>query len=121
MPAFESRRVRTQPLTVTGAACGAWPARIRRTVNALLSIARQLLSGTTLSSDPDASANPGRSIFGGFGRADRDPFPDFEKQGRSFPDRLKRDEAQDRGIPLLALGQLFERGERRLRIGQPFF
>jgi len=38
MPAFESRRVRTQPLTVTGASFGASPARISRTLNALLSI-----------------------------------------------------------------------------------
>ena len=35
MPAFESRRVRTQPFTVTGASCGAWPAKILRTLNAL--------------------------------------------------------------------------------------
>jgi hypothetical protein len=38
MPAFESRRVRTQPLTVTGASFGASPARISRTLNARLSI-----------------------------------------------------------------------------------
>ncbi len=31
MPAFESRRVCTQPLTVTGASFGAWPARIPQT------------------------------------------------------------------------------------------
>src|SRR5262245_47229011 len=33
MPAFESRRVRTQPLTVTGVSLGALPARISRTLN----------------------------------------------------------------------------------------
>jgi hypothetical protein len=38
MPAFESRRVRTQPLTVTPSSFGASPARISRTLNALLSI-----------------------------------------------------------------------------------
>ena len=41
MPAFESRRVRTQPLTVTGASCGAWPARIPRTLKSRLSIDRE--------------------------------------------------------------------------------
>src|ERR1700674_4835153 len=43
MPAFESRRVRTQPLTVTAASSGASPARIARTLNAVLSIDRALL------------------------------------------------------------------------------
>src|SRR5262249_60963728 len=38
MPAFESRRVRTQPLTVTGASFGASPTRISRTLNARLSV-----------------------------------------------------------------------------------
>jgi hypothetical protein len=38
MPALESRRVRTQPLTVTGASFGASPARMLRTLNRLLSI-----------------------------------------------------------------------------------
>jgi hypothetical protein len=42
MPAFESRRVRTQPLTVTGASCGALPAKILRTLNTLSSIEREL-------------------------------------------------------------------------------
>src|SRR5262245_57656237 len=50
MPAFESRRVRTQPLTVTGPSCGAWPARIARTLNSLLSIDRHLLRQRALSS-----------------------------------------------------------------------
>ena len=36
MPAFESRRVRTQPLTVTGASGGAPPARMSRTLKAAL-------------------------------------------------------------------------------------
>src|ERR1700730_5830466 len=52
MPARESRRVRTQPLTVTDASSGAWPARISRALNSLLSIDRELLSGATLSSGP---------------------------------------------------------------------
>src|SRR5262245_882621 len=43
MPAFESRRVRTQPLTVTGSSFGAWPAKIPRTLNSFLSIDRELL------------------------------------------------------------------------------
>ena len=42
MPAFESRRVRTQPFTVTGASCGALPDKIVRTLNALSSIASEL-------------------------------------------------------------------------------
>jgi hypothetical protein len=42
MPAFESRRVRTQPFTVTGASCGALPAKIQRTLNTLSSIDREL-------------------------------------------------------------------------------
>jgi hypothetical protein len=33
MPALESRRVRTQPLTVTGASCGALPSKILRTLD----------------------------------------------------------------------------------------
>src|SRR5262249_39271036 len=36
IPAFESRRVRTQPLTVTGVSLGACPARISRTLKAWL-------------------------------------------------------------------------------------
>jgi hypothetical protein len=51
MPALESRRVRTQPLTVTGASAGASPARIWRTLNARFSIDRKLLGRATLSSD----------------------------------------------------------------------
>src|SRR5215469_5280001 len=42
MPAFESRRVRTQPFTVTGASCGALPAKIQRTLKILSSIEREL-------------------------------------------------------------------------------
>src|SRR5262245_26481748 len=42
MPAFESRRVRTQPLTVTGTSLGAWPERISRTLNS------DLLMGSSL-------------------------------------------------------------------------
>src|SRR5262245_17339279 len=42
MPAFESRRVRTQPFTVTGPSCGALPAKIQRTLNTLSSIDREL-------------------------------------------------------------------------------
>ena len=38
MPALESRRVRTQPLTVTGVSCGAWPERISCALNSRLSI-----------------------------------------------------------------------------------
>jgi hypothetical protein len=38
MPALESRRVRTQPLTVTGASCGARPARTSRALNSFLSV-----------------------------------------------------------------------------------
>ena len=52
MPAFESRRVRTQPLTVTGASFGAWPARIPRALNSLFSIIRELPRRSGLSSDP---------------------------------------------------------------------
>jgi Mn2+/Fe2+ NRAMP family transporter len=36
MPAFESRRVRTQPLTVIAASFGASPAKMLRTSNVLL-------------------------------------------------------------------------------------
>src|SRR5262245_47237 len=43
MPAFESRRVRTQPFTVTGASCGAFPARTSRTLHSLLSMGRESL------------------------------------------------------------------------------
>ena len=42
MPALESRRVRTQPLTVTTRSFGASPARTARTLNWLLSIGREL-------------------------------------------------------------------------------
>src|SRR5262245_26158095 len=42
MPAFESRRVRTQPLTVTCSSLGARPAKIPRTLNSFLSIDREL-------------------------------------------------------------------------------
>src|SRR5437764_15130747 len=42
MPALESRRVRTQPLTVTLSSCGAWPARMARTLSSVLSIEREL-------------------------------------------------------------------------------
>src|SRR5262249_53001439 len=45
MPALESRRVRTQPLTVTGASFGASPARMLRTLNRLLSIGEECLGG----------------------------------------------------------------------------
>jgi hypothetical protein len=45
MPAFESRRVRTQPLTVTGAFCGACPARTSRTLNSFWCIDRDSLFG----------------------------------------------------------------------------
>jgi hypothetical protein len=37
IPALESRRVRTQPLTVTGESFGASPARMLRTLNPVLS------------------------------------------------------------------------------------
>ena len=37
-PAFESRRVRTQPLTVTGAPAGARPTRMSRTLNSLVAM-----------------------------------------------------------------------------------
>src|SRR5262249_20439804 len=47
MPALESRRVRTQPLTVTGAAFGAWPARMARTLSSLLAMARVASGRTT--------------------------------------------------------------------------
>jgi hypothetical protein len=40
MPAFESRRVRTQPFTVIGTSFGASPAKILRTLNDLLSMER---------------------------------------------------------------------------------
>ena len=43
MPALESRRVRTQPLTVTGVSFGASPARMARTLSSVLSIARELI------------------------------------------------------------------------------
>src|SRR5258706_11470754 len=46
MPAFESRRVRTQPLTVTGASCGARPARISEQEREVMSYS--LLSGTEI-------------------------------------------------------------------------
>ena len=40
MPAFESRRVRTQPLDRDAASFGASPAKILRTLNVLLSMYR---------------------------------------------------------------------------------
>src|SRR6185503_4393597 len=46
MPAFESRRVRTQPLTVTGASCGARPARISEQEREVMSYS--LLSATEI-------------------------------------------------------------------------
>src|SRR5262245_28425976 len=49
MPAFESRRVRTQPLTVTGASCGACPARMSRTLKSLLLIARAISQSSAAS------------------------------------------------------------------------
>src|SRR5262249_20779693 len=45
MPAFESRRVRTQPLTVTAKFCGACPARTSRTLNSFWCIDRDSLFG----------------------------------------------------------------------------
>src|SRR5262245_31995132 len=48
MPAFESRRVRTQPLTVTGVSFGASPERISRTLNSGLLMGRGLLRGRGL-------------------------------------------------------------------------
>src|SRR5215467_3247605 len=42
MPALESRRVRTQPLTVTGTSAGARPARISRVLNSRVCIDREL-------------------------------------------------------------------------------
>src|SRR6187551_59330 len=66
IPALESRRVRTQPLTVTGASAGARPARISRTLNSLLSIDQTLLRPRRLSSDPRSErwigAQPGHSL-----------------------------------------------------------
>jgi hypothetical protein len=50
MPALESRRVRTQPLTVTAASEGARPARISRVLNCFLCIDRQLQRQSDLSS-----------------------------------------------------------------------
>src|SRR5258707_11935140 len=50
MPVFESRRVRTQPLTLTGVSCGAWPARIASTLNSLSPIDQDY---------PDLFVNPG--------------------------------------------------------------
>src|SRR5262245_34394956 len=60
MPAFESRRVRTQPLTVTGTSCGAWPARISRPLNSLLSMIESYSDGASLSSGRLASIKPGQ-------------------------------------------------------------
>ena len=40
MPAFESRRVRTQPFTVIATSFGASPTKILRTLNGLLSMHR---------------------------------------------------------------------------------
>src|SRR6516165_11736530 len=56
IPARESRRVRTQPLTVTDASPGAWPARMPRTLNSLCSIGRELLRRAALSSDSPAAS-----------------------------------------------------------------
>ena len=63
MPAFESRRVRTQPFTVTGASCGALPDKIVRTLNTLSSIAREL-SWSSVKSQLNGSKRPNY-----FGRA----------------------------------------------------
>ena len=46
MPAFESRRVRTQPLTVIAASFGASPAKILRTLNASLFIEKVYHNGS---------------------------------------------------------------------------
>jgi hypothetical protein len=43
MPAFESRRVRTQPLTVTDTSFGALPAKTPSMLKFLLPIDRELL------------------------------------------------------------------------------
>src|SRR5438128_946683 len=58
MPALESRRVRTQPLTVTGASCGAWPARISRPLNSFLAMIESYSGRVALSSGPTQSTNP---------------------------------------------------------------
>src|SRR6516164_9660394 len=66
MPAFESRRVRTQPFTVTGASCGALPDKIVRTLNTLSSIASEL-SWSSVKSQLNGSKRPNY-----FGRAEAD-------------------------------------------------
>src|SRR5262245_6826620 len=59
MPAFESRRVRTQPLTVTAASCGALPARTARTSNTLLAMYGTPILDDSLLKSADARADMG--------------------------------------------------------------
>ena len=68
MPALESRRVRTQPLTVTGASAGASPARMARTSNAVWVMDRDWQSGR----DPVQRRQPAPAhVRGGKRREDR--------------------------------------------------
>src|SRR5262245_41392407 len=86
MPAFESRRVRTQPLTVTSASFAASPARIARTLNSLLSMERSDRSQVTLSSQ-DSDDNQ---------RARVQPMPHFicttSAEGAALVQRRVRDD-----------------------------
>src|SRR5882724_6284538 len=63
MPALESRRVRTQPLTVTGASFGASPAKIPRTFNSLLTMVESYSGRAALSSDPNESTSRAHRSF----------------------------------------------------------
>src|SRR5258708_35947374 len=64
MPALESRRVRTQRLTVIRASGGARPARISRVLNSRLCIDRELQRQSDLSSSCPAEVCDGTSGLG---------------------------------------------------------
>src|SRR5207253_1742526 len=57
MPAFESRRVRTQPWTVAGAPGGACPPRISRTLKLLCSMERGYSGGFACPASSDGNAH----------------------------------------------------------------
>src|SRR3989442_13073326 len=94
MPAFESRRVRIQPLTVTGTSFGAFPARISRTLSARLSIDRELPREGELSSD----CSEWRCPQGGGGRnpasgSDSDKWFEIDSNKRSVAADVMRHRA----------------------------
>src|SRR6266436_1924891 len=77
MPALESRRVRTQPLTVTGTSGGARPARISRVLNSFPCIDRELQRQSDLSSYCPGEVCDGTCGIEQHSRGDRDVLRGF--------------------------------------------